>query len=74
MLAGIGFYVTAINNKIKFIKKIFGTIKKIISSLCNKRKKLKQQMLRTQKHIEAKNWFSPIGYDTNCGATKLRNK
>jgi len=25
-------------------------------------------MLRISLHIEAVNWFSPKGYDTNCGA------
>lgn len=25
-------------------------------------------MLRKQLHIEASNWFSPKGYDTNAGA------
>jgi hypothetical protein len=42
--------------------------------LHTKGKNNNSNMLRTQKNSEAKNWFSPIGYDTNCGAMMLRNK
>jgi len=43
------------------LKKIFGRIKKIISSLHCKTKNNNSKMLRTQKHIDAKNGFGPVG-------------
>ena len=54
------------------LQKIFGGMKKINSSLHCKTKNNNSNMLSAQKHIETKNWFSPIGYDTSCGASMLR--
>jgi len=36
--------------------------------LCNAKK---ISMLLIQLHIEVRNWFSPKGDDTDCGACKL---
>lgn len=43
-------------------------MKKIISSLHRKTKSNKQNMQRTNLHIESKNWVSPIGDFTVFGA------
>ncbi len=51
----------------KLFKKIFGSIKKINTSLhCKKIKQIK--VSRIQLHIKTANWFSPEGLDTSCGA------